>query len=108
MKNPMPSSLRDVMKITEEARSFSDSELTDVIAESLSKTSEEICEENVHNHGRYRKDLTSTLDDILTSPIIGYLSMLLLLVAVFWITLVGANGLLHFFSDFCSQLKTTL
>ena len=91
MKNPMPSSLRDVMKITEEARSFSDSELTDVIAQSLSKTSEEICEENVHNHGRYRKDLTSTLDDILTSPIIGYLSMLLLLVAVFWITLVGAN-----------------
>ena len=93
MKNSMPSSLRDVMKIAEEARSFSDSELTDVIAESLSKTSEEICEENVHNHGRYRKDLTSTLDDILTSPIIGYPSMLFLLVAVFWMTLVGANWL---------------
>jgi ferrous iron transport protein B len=91
MKNSMPSSLRDVMKIAEEARSFSDGEISDVIAESLSKTSEGICKDNVRSHGRYRKDLTSTLDDILTSPIIGYLSMLLLLVAVFWITLVGAN-----------------
>jgi len=79
------------MRIAEEAQSFSDSELSDVIAESLSRTSEEICKANVHNHGGYERDLTSALDDILTSPITGYPSMLLLLVAVFWITLVGAN-----------------
>ncbi len=91
MRSSMPSSLRDVMRIAEEAQSFSDSELSDVIAESLSRTSEEICKANVHNHGGYERDLTSALDDILTSPITGYPSMLLLLVAVFWITLVGAN-----------------
>lgn len=91
MRGSMLSSPGDMIGIAEEAQSSSDNEFSDVIAESLSKTSGEICRANVYSHGGHGKDLTSTLDDILTSPIIGYPSMLLLLIAIFWVTLVGAN-----------------
>ena len=91
MKNSIPHSLQDIMKVTEEARVLSDSEVTCIIAKSVRETSEKIYKENVRSAARPERDLTSFLDNILTSPVTGYMCMALLLLAVFWITLVGAN-----------------
>ena len=91
MKNSLPTSLQDVMKVTKETRSSYEMEMTDLITKSVNKSAEEICKVSVHNHAGCNQDLTSKLDDILTSRILGYPAMLLLLTAVFWITLVGAN-----------------
>jgi ferrous iron transport protein B len=91
MKSMTPSSLQDVMRIVGEAKASSETELSDLIAESVRKSAEEIYETNVHSHSGHDQDLTSRLDNILTSRLIGYPVMLLLLAAVFWITLLGAN-----------------
>ncbi len=101
MKRVKPSSLQDIMRIAKEAQSSCETDLTDLIAERVTRSAEEIYKANVRNHSEYHRDITSMLDDIFTSRIIGYPSMLLLLACVFWITLLGAIGLLPFSSGFC-------
>ncbi len=91
MKRVKPSSLQDIMRIAKEAQSSCETDLTDLIAERVTRSAEEIYKANVRNHSEYHRDITSMLDDIFTSRIIGYPSMLLLLACVFWITLLGAN-----------------
>ncbi|HXL04044.1 MAG TPA: nucleoside recognition domain-containing protein [Bacillota bacterium] len=91
MMSMIPSSLQDVMRIVKEAKLSSEIEFSDAIAESVHKSAEDICKTNVHSHSGYDQNLTARLDNILTSRLIGYPIMILLLAVVFWITLLGAN-----------------
>ena len=65
--------------------------INDIIATSTMKKSEEIFNTCVtYKNEKYSK-LDRTLDKILTGKLIGYPVMILLLMIVFWITIVGAN-----------------
>lgn len=105
MKTMRPASLQDVMRIAKETQSSHETELTDLIAKSVNKSAEEICKISVHSYAESDQDLTSKLDDILTSRIFGYPVMLLLLAAVFWITLVGANKPSSFLFGFLFSIE---
>ena len=63
----------------------------DEIVKSLYSEAEAIARRAVHPKGDRKYDLDQRIDRIVTSPIFGLPIMLLLLAAVFWLTIVGAN-----------------
>ncbi len=63
----------------------------DTIVNSLYSEAEAIARRAVHQKGDRRYDLDQRIDRIVTSPIFGLPIMLLLLAAVFWLTIVAAN-----------------
>ncbi len=65
--------------------------LNDSIVSIIYNRAEEIAATVVSRQGKPRIDWDKKLDDILTSRVFGFPSMLLLLAVVFWITLSGAN-----------------
>ena len=87
--------------------------LQDLLAENFIQTAEDICHQAVQlpSQGRMQ-DFDRKLDNILTSKLIGYPLMLLLLALIFWLTIVGANYpsqlLSHFFGFLQQQLSLFL
>ncbi len=65
--------------------------LNDSIVSAIYGKAEEIAEGVVTSQGKPPVDWDKKLDDILTSRVFGFPSMLLLLAVVFWITVAGAN-----------------
>lgn len=65
--------------------------LNDSIVSTVYRRAEEIAGKVVTRRGKPEIDWDKKLDDILTSRIFGFPSMLLLLAVVFWITVTGAN-----------------
>ncbi len=63
----------------------------DEIVKSLYAEAETITRRAVHAKGEARYDLDQRIDRLVTSPIFGLPIMLLMLAAVFWLTIVGAN-----------------
>jgi ferrous iron transport protein B len=63
----------------------------DEMVRSLYSEAEEIAQRSVRSKGDRRYDLDQRIDRLVTSPIFGLPIMLLLLAAVFWVTIVGAN-----------------
>lgn len=90
--------------------------INDTIVASIYNAAEEITNQVVSQQEKPRIDWDRTLDDILTSRIWGFPTMLLLLSAIFWLTVTGANypsellatGLFWIqdrLTDFCHYLK---
>lgn len=63
----------------------------DLTVSALVNQSEEICRETVIYRKKSYQDLDRKIDRVLTSRWGGYPAMLLLLAAVFWLTIAGAN-----------------
>ena len=65
--------------------------VNDYTPKDISKVASEICAKSVKYHKTDPKSLDARLDRIFTSKALGYPVMLILLVLIFWITIVGAN-----------------
>jgi ferrous iron transport protein B len=63
----------------------------DEVVNSLYREAETIARRAVHQKGDRKYDLDQKIDRLVTSPIFGLPIMLVLLAAVFWVTIVGAN-----------------
>lgn len=63
----------------------------DAIVSSLVKEAEEVCKDAVEHFNSSGEDRDRKIDRILTSRRTGFPIMLLLLAAVFWLTITGAN-----------------
>jgi ferrous iron transport protein B len=63
----------------------------DEVVQSLYAEAERIAQRAVHRHGNKKWDLDQRIDRIVTSPFLGLSIMLILLAAIFWLTIVGAN-----------------
>lgn len=74
----------------EEIRQRYDNRIADLIVNDLYSNAEEIARKAVISSRRSR-GWDKKLDDILTSRRFGYPVMMVLLGAVFWLTIVGAN-----------------
>lgn len=70
---------------------YRDLTVNDLIVESIYKSAENIAGKVIIQKNKPTIDWDRTLDNILTSRIWGFPSMLLLLGTVFWLTVVGAN-----------------
>lgn len=82
---------QDVLDRAEELRSQLFSGFRDEIVKSLYSEAERITQRTVQVDSTHKWDLDQRIDRIVTSPIFGLPIMLLLLAAVFWVTIVGAN-----------------
>ncbi len=79
--------LGDIKKI----KLHSSNKLTDTIVSNIYSKAEEISKKVIKEKGRTAADWGELVDNVLTSKIFGFPSMLLLLGLVFWITITGAN-----------------
>jgi ferrous iron transport protein B len=82
--------LEDILNDVEHLNK-SDSKLNDTIVTNIYNKAEEIAKRVVKQKEKPKVDWDKTLDDILTSRLFGFPSMLLLLGVIFWITVTGAN-----------------
>lgn len=80
--------------------------LKDIIASSVVASSEEICKDIIAVKKTPNQNIDRKLDKIFTSKKFGYPIMVLLLLAVFWITITGANYVSELLS-FCFRLIET-
>jgi len=83
--------LNDILEEVEQLNPAGSLKLNDSIVSAIYGRAENIAREVVTRRGKPEIDWDKRLDDILTSRLFGYPSMLLLLAVVFWITLAGAN-----------------
>ncbi len=65
--------------------------INDSVISSIYQTAESIASEVVSQKEKPKTDWDKKLDDILTSKVFGFPSMLLLLGVIFWLTVAGAN-----------------
>ncbi|WP_409304467.1 nucleoside recognition domain-containing protein [Peribacillus sp. SCS-155] len=93
-----------------EAQQLSTPKLRDDIVHSLYDRSRQLCAEGVIYPQSQRDTRTERLDAILTSPVWGFPVMILMLGAVFYITIAGANipssMLAEFFGSLEGHLKS--
>lgn len=93
-------------------QNLKDLDLKDIIVTSIFKASEDICKDIIDIKHQKKDNLDRKLDYIFTSRKYGYPIMLLLLLIIFWITIIGANyisGILSSLFDFLeNQLQKTL
>jgi ferrous iron transport protein B len=82
---------QDVLSQAKNLRSTLGSGFRDEIVKSLYNEAEQIATRAVSSKGNGKYDLDQKIDRLVTSPILGLPIMLLILAAVFWITIVGAN-----------------
>ncbi len=82
---------QDVLSQAKTLRGTLGSGFRDEIVKSLYNEAEQIAARAVQNKGNHKYDLDQKIDQLVTSPILGLPIMLLILAAVFWITIVGAN-----------------
>ncbi len=82
---------QDVLKRAEQLRGTLSSGFRDEIVKSLYQEAERVVGRAVRAKDTGKYDLDQRIDRIVTSPIFGLPIMLLLLAAVFWVTITGAN-----------------
>lgn len=82
---------QDLISSAEALRPALGENFRDELVNSLYREAEKIALRAVHQKGDRRYDLDQKIDRLVTSPIFGLPLMLLLLAAVFWMTIVGAN-----------------
>lgn len=91
---PLPdreSSLKELLATAESLRPTLGSGFRDEMVNTLYREAEQLAHRAVHTRADRRYDLDQKIDRLITSPIFGLPIMLLLLAAVFWVTIVGAN-----------------
>ncbi len=76
-------------KVRARLKLFSQEKTEDLIVSAITKAGEMVCEGVVSNEGYHSLD--RKVDRVLTGKFFAYPVMLLLLVFVFWLTIVGAN-----------------
>ncbi|MBR4122863.1 MAG: ferrous iron transport protein B [Clostridia bacterium] len=91
LENPKISQKLCQAKDMLESYGVTEENLNDIIASSVVASSEEICKDIITFKTTTNKDIDRRLDKIFTSKKFGYPIMILLLLAVFWITITGAN-----------------
>jgi ferrous iron transport protein B len=77
----------------------------DEIVQSMYAEAERIARRAVHTTAERKYDLDQRIDRIVTSPIFGLPLMLLMLAAVFWVTIVGANIPSQMLADFLFTIE---
>lgn len=77
-----------------------DNEFKDILVTSILKSSEEILDGVVINQKSITKSLDRSLDNVLTSKLLGFPIMALLFTFIFWITISGANYPSKILSEF--------
>ena len=82
---------QDIIDRAEVLRPQLSSGFRDEIVKSLYSEVERITQRAVQTGSEHKWDLDQRIDRLVTSPIFGLPIMLLLLAAVFWVTIVGAN-----------------
>ncbi|MEG6523270.1 nucleoside recognition domain-containing protein [Desulfotomaculum sp. 1211_IL3151] len=116
MNQHCSSKLDDILSQTRHLNPQGAININDTIVAGIYNAAEEITNLVVRQQEKPRIDWDRTLDDILTSRVWGFPSMLLLLSAIFWLTITGANypsellatGLFWVqdrLTDFCHYLK---
>ncbi|NLP42348.1 MAG: ferrous iron transporter B [Veillonellaceae bacterium] len=105
-----PMTLSDIYAEANKLRLSSGNRLGDTIVSDIYSNAEQIASKVVTHKTDSRSAWDAKLDDILTSRLFGYPIMLLLLSAIFWITIEGANipsemiaGVLFAFQDQLSE-----
>lgn len=92
-----------------EAKQLSSPKLRDDIVQHLYDRSKQLCNDGVSYSKSTKNSHTEKLDAILTSPILGFPIMIIMLGAMFYITIAGANipssMLAEFFGSFERYLK---
>lgn len=83
--------LDDILKEAQELNKNSSLKVNDTIVSNIYQQAEEIANRVVKQKGKPKFDWDTKLDDILTSRLFGFPSMLFLLGIIFWITVIGAN-----------------
>ncbi len=83
-------------------------EIKEIIATKTVKTAEKICSGAVEYKKTDYSAFDRRLDKMLTGKIIGYPVMILLLLLIFWLTIVGANYPSELLSDFLFSGKDAL
>lgn len=82
---------QDVLAMAESLRPQLGSGFRDEIVQSMYTEAQRIVDRAVNKGSKKKWDLDQRIDRLVTSPIFGLPIMLLILAAVFWITIVGAN-----------------
>ncbi|MEE1219818.1 MAG: ferrous iron transport protein B [Ruminococcus sp.] len=90
------------------SKGFNENKIKDKTVSAIVSTAENICRKAVtYNNPEFRKrDIK--IDNILTSKLIGYPIMIVLLAVIFWITIVGANYPSQILSDCFSKIQVHL
>ena len=83
--------LNQILRQVEKLNHNDSLNLNDRVVKSIYYDAETISRQVVHQIEKPGIDWDKTLDDILTSRLWGFPTMLLLLSIVFWITITGAN-----------------
>lgn len=83
--------LEEATKILAKHGICNGSALKDILVSSLVNTAEALCKDVVTYENRLYASFDRKMDKILTSKHTGYPIMLILLLLIFWITIVGAN-----------------
>lgn len=91
MSQPYSTGLQNVLKEVESIQPQGNVSLNDTIVSHIYSAAENIAGKVVSQKEKPKIDWDKKLDDILTSKIWGFPSMLLLLGVVFWMTVAGAN-----------------
>lgn len=87
-----PSDYKDILETSEKLRWNVGENLNDSLMKLIYKDASNISSYAVYQEGEKRKyDFDTLLDKIITSRLFGFPIMFLLLMLVFWITIVGAN-----------------
>ena len=91
-----------------EAKQLSSPKLRDDIVQHLYDRSQQLCDQGVSYSKSNKDSRTEKLDAILTSPIFGFPIMLIMLGAVFYITIAGANIPSSMLAEFFGSLEIYL
>lgn len=84
-------SFDDILKEVDSLDQYFTVKPSDLIVSNIYNRAEEITSKVVSHQGKSNVNWDKRLDDILTSKLFGYPSMLLLLAVIFWLTVTGAN-----------------
>ncbi len=82
---------QDILAKADAIRPQLSSGFRDEIVQSMYSEAQRIVDRAVQQGKKHKWDLDQRIDRLVTSPIFGLPIMLLLLAAVFWITIIGAN-----------------
>ncbi len=80
-----------ILKLAKKVRNAYGEELRDTIVSNIYEHTEKIATKIIKKQSIKKTEWDQKLDDILTSPLTGFVSMALLLGAIFWLTVTGAN-----------------
>jgi len=90
-QNSAPTGLEEILQEVDRINPSGALGLNDCVVSHIYGKAEQIAREAVTQKEKPRVDWDRRLDDILTSRVFGFPSMLLLLAIVFWLTVSGAN-----------------